>query len=192
SASALGRQFSIIFRNLQSAPESRLRRVNECLSDLLDLLVAHTKEIIELGLLDHIFQLVNETFDSSVKRGIQALRVVFDAHLGDQHEERSRCVALLMRQAARGKCEEDCAFMLNELGEVLQENVRSTSDMLGRHLNRAIVMMRQGATVHERAVGCQILATMVETSSSVIKRNPALLDSLNATCSPLFLLAGDG
>ncbi|RNC46931.1 target of rapamycin kinase (TOR) kinase 3 putative (TOR3) [Trypanosoma cruzi] len=188
SASALGRQFSIIFRNLQSAPESRLRRVNECLSDLLDLLVAHTKEIIELGLLDHIFQLVNETFDSSVKRGIQALRVVFDAHLGDQHEERSRCVALLMRQAARGKCEEDCAFMLNELGEVLQENVRSTSDMLGRHLNRAIVMMRQGATVHERAVGCQILATMVETSSSVIKRNPALLDSLNATCSPLFLL----
>ncbi|ESL06235.1 phosphatidylinositol kinase related TOR-like 1 [Trypanosoma rangeli SC58] len=188
SASALGRQFSVIFRNLQSAPPSRLRRVNECLADLLDLLVAHPKEIAELGLLDYIFQLVNETFDDSYEKGLQALRVVFDANIGDQHEKRSRCVALLMKQAARGKSEEDCAAVLQDLGEVLQENVRSTSDMLGKHLNRAIVMMRQGTSLHERAVGCQILATMVATSSGVIKRNPALLDSLNASCSPLFLL----
>ncbi|KEG11364.1 putative phosphatidylinositol 4-kinase [Trypanosoma grayi] len=188
SASALGRQFCIIFLNLQSASDNRRRRVEECLSALRDLLVAHTKEVGEHGLVDYLFRLVTETFGVSVDKGIKALRVVFDVQLGDQHEERSRCLNLLMQQAASAKTMEDCAAMLHELGEVLQENVRSTSDLLGKHLNRAIHMMQNGASLREKAVGCQMLATMVGTSCGVIKRNPALLEALNTSCQPNFLL----
>lgn len=187
SVSALRRQFAIIFRNLGNAPDNCPWRMNQCLSDLLDFLVVHAKEISELGLVNDLFRLVQNTFGVSIQKGIQVLRVVFDVQIGDQHEERTLCLELLMRQAADAASEKDCTAMLHELGEVLQENVRSTSDMLAKNLSQAINMMRQGVSLKERAVGCQILATMVGTSSGVIKRNPTLLDTLT-TSYPLCLL----
>ncbi|ORC93803.1 putative phosphatidylinositol 4-kinase [Trypanosoma theileri] len=188
STSPLGRQFSIIFLNLQTAPDNRRRRVDECLSALLDLLVAHIKEVSEHTFMDYLFQLVGDTFGVSIERGILALRVVFDVHVGDQHEERSRCLQLLMRQALSAKSEEACTAILHEFGEVLQENVRSTSDLLGKHLNSAISELRSERSVQRKAIGWQILATIVETSSGVVKRHPPLLDSLNSSCKPFLLL----
>ncbi|KAH9577494.1 PDZ domain 6 [Trypanosoma melophagium] len=188
STSPLGRQFSIIFLNLQNAPGNRRRRVDECLSALLDLLVAHIKEVSEHTLMDYLFQLVGDTFNVSIERGILALRVVFDVHVGDQHEERSRCLQILMRQALCAKTEEACSAILHEFGEVLQENVRSTSDLLGKHLNHAISEIQNKSSLRQKAIGCQILATIVETSSAVVKRHPPLLDSLNTSCKPSFLL----
>nr|CCC47387.1 conserved hypothetical protein, fragment [Trypanosoma vivax Y486] len=186
TSSALSQQFTTIFRNLKNTPESRQRRVEEFLCALHDILVVHSREVNEHGLMPFIFSLVEETFQVSVSRGIEAIRVVFDVQLGDSHDERCRCFNVLLDQASKSKCQSDCEAILRELGEVLQENVRCASDLLAKHLPRKIGMMHTG-TPEEMAVVCQVLATMVGTGAAVVKRSPALLDMLSSACSPLKL-----
>ncbi|AAZ10671.1 hypothetical protein, conserved [Trypanosoma brucei brucei TREU927] len=188
SASALTRQFGLVFSNLQNAPDDRPRRVEECLSALLDILVAHALELSEHCLIDYIFQLLCDTFGVSISKGVKSLRVVFDVHLGDPHELRCRCFTLLVRKVCETTNEADCNTILQEMGEVLRENVRSTSDLLGKHFGRAITTMQSSSVTRAKAVGCQTVATMVDAGAVVIKRSPALLDLLNTPCSPPCLI----
>ncbi|KAG5494124.1 hypothetical protein JKF63_01959 [Porcisia hertigi] len=188
STAALDQQVTSIFSNLNSTPKDRRQRAQECLSALTDTLFLHEKELgANESLQARIIALVDGTFCTSVDKGCSSFRVVFDIKWKDQHDKRTRCFALLLNRAFHCTTPDDCLKVVECLGEVLADNIRTTTDLLADNVE-ALISDLFTAQQHRRTVACEVLAKIVSTTAFVIKRNPTLLGRLASSCAPLVTL----
>ncbi|GET92463.1 phosphatidylinositol 3-kinase-like protein [Leishmania tarentolae] len=188
STAALGQQLSSIFSNLTSTPKDRKQRTKECLSALTDTLFLHQKEIgTNESLHKRIIALIDGAFCTSVEKGCSSFRVVFDLKWKDQHEKRTRCFVLLLSRAFKCTTPDGCLKVIQCLGEVLEDNIRTTTDLLADHVEPLLSDLF-AADVHRRTVACEVLAKIVSTTTFIIKRNPTLLELLTSCCAPLVTL----
>ncbi|CAC9541356.1 phosphatidylinositol 3-kinase-like protei [Leishmania infantum JPCM5] len=188
STAALGQQLSSIFSNLNSTPNDRQQRAEECLSALTDTLFLHENELgANESLHERIIALIDGTFCTSVDKGCSSFRVVFDVKWKDQHEKRNRCFVLLLSRAFKCTTPEDCLKVIQCLGEVLEDNIRTTTDLLADNVE-PLLRDLFAADVHRRTVACEVLAKIVSTTTFIIKRNPTLLELLTSSCAPLVTL----
>ncbi|KAK7195884.1 target of rapamycin kinase 3 [Novymonas esmeraldas] len=188
STAALGQQLSSIFANLNSTPEDRWQRAEECLSALTDTLFLHENELgSNEPLQERLIALIDSAFCTSVDKGCSSLRVVFDVKWRDQHDKRTRCFALLLSRAFKCATPEECLKVIQCLGEVLEDNIRTTTDLLADHVEPLLKDIF-AADVHRRTVACEVLAKIVSTTAFIIKRNPTLLELLTSSCAALVTL----
>ncbi|CAJ1023013.1 Domain of unknown function (DUF3385)/FAT domain/FKBP12-rapamycin binding domain/Phosphatidylinositol 3- and 4-kinase/FATC domain containing protein, putative [Leishmania lindenbergi] len=188
STAALGQQLSSIFSNLNSTSKDRWQRSEECLSALMDTLFLHEKELgANESLHERVIALIDSAFCNSVDKGCSSFRVVFDIKWKDQHEKRNRCFMLLLSRAFKCTTPEECLKVIQCLGEVLEDNIRTTTDLLTDHVE-ALLKDLFAADVHRRTVVCEVLAKIVSTAAFIIKRNPTLLELLTSSCAPLVTL----
>lgn len=189
SSAALGQQIESIFMNLLDAPDTRAMRVEECLNSLMDTLFSHAEEIsTNESLQQLLLRRVESTFDNSVEKGCRSVAVVFDIQWRDQHEKRSQCLALLINRALQTRNRDHCLRILDSVAEVLEENIRSTTDLIAEHLSVLTMRMRCTGDPCFTAASCELLAKIIEISATLIKRNPTQLEQLAAECPALALL----
>ncbi|KAG5491822.1 hypothetical protein JIQ42_01730 [Leishmania sp. Namibia] len=188
STAALGQQLSSIFSNLNSTPRDRRQRTAECLSALTDTLFLHQNELgANESLQERIIHLIDSAFCTSVDKGCSSFHVVFDIMWKDQHEKRNRCFVLLLSRAFKCTTPEECLSVMQCLGEVLEDNIRTTTDLLSDHVEPLLKDLF-AADVHRRTVACEVLTKVVSTAAFIIKRNPTLLELLTTSCPPLVTL----
>ncbi|KAG5468443.1 hypothetical protein LSCM1_02423 [Leishmania martiniquensis] len=188
STAALSQQLSSIFANLISTPKDRRQRTAECLSALTDTLFLHQNELgANESLQEHVMRLIDSAFCTSVDKGCSSFRVVFDIKWKDQHEKRNRCFVLLLNRAFKCTTPEECLKVIQCLGEVLEDNIRTTIDLLSDHVE-PLLRDLFAADVRRRTVACEVLTKIVSTATFIIKRNPTLLELLTTSCAPLVTL----
>ncbi|KPI87973.1 target of rapamycin kinase (TOR) kinase 3 putative (TOR3) [Leptomonas seymouri] len=188
SSAALAQQLSSIFSNFNSTPEGRVQREEECLSALTDTLFFHEKELgLSESLQERIISLIDSAFTVSVDKGCSSFRIVFDVKWKDQHEKRSRCFMLLLSRAFKCTTQEDCIKVTTALGEVLEDNFRTATDILADHVEPLLSEVKSG-DMQRSIVACEVVAKIVERTSPIIKRNPTLLELLTNACAPLTTL----
>lgn len=190
NSAALAQQLSSIFSNFNSTPEGRLQREEECLSALTDTLFFHEKELgLNDPLQERIISLIDSAFSVSVDKGCSSFRIVFDVKWKDQHEKRFRCFALLLSRAFKCTTPEDCLKVTTAIGEVLEDNIRTASDILSDQIEPLLSEVN-GGNMQRCIVACEVVAKVVETTSLIIKQNPTLLELLTCSCAPLTTLRG--
>jgi serine/threonine-protein kinase mTOR len=188
NSAALAQQLGSIFSIFNSTPEGRLQREEECLSALTDTLFYHEKEL-GLGdlLQERIISLIDSAFGVSVDKGCRSLRIVFDVKWKDQHEKRSRCFTLLLSRAFKCTTPEECLKVTTELGEVLEDNTRTATDILADQIEPLLSEVKS-SDMQRSIAACEVVAKIVETTSFIIKQNPTLLELLTCSCAPLTTL----
>lgn len=188
NSAALAQQLSSLFSNLNSTPEGRVQREEECLSALSDTLFFHEKELgLSDPLQERIIALIDSAFNFSVDKGCSSFRIVFDVKWKDQHEKRFCCFTLLLSRAFKCTTPEDCLKVTTALGEVLEDNIRTATDILVDQIEPLLSEV-QGGDMHRSIVACEVVATIVETTPLIIKQNPTLLEMLTCACAPLTTL----
>lgn len=190
STTALCQQLTSIFSNLKSTPSDRARREEECLASLRDTLFLQAEEISSSeSLQEKLLQLLDSTFDVSVAKGCSSVAVVFDVKWKDQHHKLSRLFVLLLQRALKCSSSAECQSILKCVGDILDENVRTTTDILSDHLENLLNDMRSSDIQHRTAVA-EVLTKIVERTAFVLKREPTLLEVLTTSCAPLSILDG--
>lgn len=185
NTTALGKQIQYILRNLSLIPDCQTVRVEECLNLLLDTLFAYAGVVSTSAQLQHeIINLISTLLEINVERGCRAFHVIFELSWKDQHEKRCRCLDLLLRHALKLTTREHCTMVGRCVAEVLQDSIRTTTEILGDTFAFLVEPIRQVTNEAVSTAGYELLANIIDTTADIVKRNPALLEFVTQSFPP--------